>query len=68
MAGKHWNDVNWVAMSLKAHRLAGLLSIDLEGNNRVAANPLIARGLAAAGAAWNSAGNGVGLGIALRNE
>ncbi len=37
MAGKHWNDVNKVAMRLKAHRLADLLSLDLEGNNRVAA-------------------------------
>lgn len=35
MAGKHWNDVNKVAVRLKAHRLAGLMSLDLEGNNRV---------------------------------
>ena len=37
MAGKHWNDVKWVAMRLKAYRLAGLLSIDLEGRESIGA-------------------------------
>ena len=57
MAGKHWNDVNRVAVRLKAHRLAGLLSLDLEGNNRVAAIGAIHLDRSAA-YAWR--GNGTG--------
>ena len=37
MADKHWNDVNQVAMHLKAHCLAGLLSIDIEGRAGIGA-------------------------------
>ena len=37
MAGKHWNDYKKVAMRLKAHRLAGLLSLDLEGRENIGA-------------------------------
>ena len=37
MAGKQWNDVKGVAMRLKAHRLAGLLSLDLEGRESIGA-------------------------------
>ena len=37
MAGKHWNDVNKVAVRLTAHRLAGLLSLDLEGRDSIGA-------------------------------
>lgn len=37
MAGKYWNDVNEMAVRLKAHRLAGLLSLDLEGRETIGA-------------------------------
>ncbi len=37
MAGKPWSDVENVGMRLQAHRLAGLLSIDLEGRESIGA-------------------------------